>query len=176
MSKRVYRVHSCAVCVCVCEYLPEIFNFWLACLYQNFFLTLHPNSVTQIQNRSSKQELQKGSESDVGWVILFAEYFPQTPLPKEPPFQWILGCVAERLLFTGNRDLIQVTFPSMWRGLFMQEKQRLTRKLNWDSLVSVLWGIVYIYEITCWFISCFIFLSFLVNLCPKYQELQSAWL
>lgn len=50
------RVLSCAVCV------PEIFILWLACLYQNLFLTLCPNSVTQIKtevpNENSRKEVK----------------------------------------------------------------------------------------------------------------------
>ena len=151
--------------------------------------------------------------------ILFADYFRQALLPKERLFQRVLGCIAEHLLFPGNRDLVQVIFPSKWKGLFIWEKQWLTGKLT-ETLLSASYGKMYTFMkclcvhaqllspvwlfVTPWtvahqapqsmgfpmqkycsgfpfpssvkwlyvlFISCFIFVFFLVYLCPKYQEL-----
>lgn len=100
------RVSAWALRFLVSLSLPEFLPYFAHTFCQ-------PNSVS-----NPKQELQRRSESDIWWILLFAGHFHQTSWAKEPRFQWVLGCVAKHLLFTGK-----ATFSSRWRGLFMLAKQ-----------------------------------------------------
>lgn len=123
-QKSVQSAQLCLVYVCVrmSVCVPALALHFLSLSlsefipYFTYVYCLSPKFNKQCKIRASEKRCLM---TLVCWILL------SNPVARRAPVSVSPSCVVEHPLFTGNKDLVQVTFSSRWRGLFLQDKQWL---------------------------------------------------